>query len=176
MMKGKGPQGLNTDTRGSSLIALARTATLPTRAPRAGYERIVAHCIGCRRETETILHIIIKFGSLRVEAEELARPDRPKPVRILDTGTCIGEYPLSSSLSLEFHDSSLVTCKSIIQMTEVLFEEYPRSAYKLLQRFFATKFPQRCYFHGMGNLSPRHEIIQQKKNSIKSGVFHEGRS
>lgn len=70
--RGVTAQGLYQNDRGSALLALARAGMLPTRAHRAKFQQIDAHCTKCGRDIETIAHVIMNCEP-QPETEELAR-------------------------------------------------------------------------------------------------------
>ncbi|XP_018495304.1 uncharacterized protein LOC108864347 [Galendromus occidentalis] len=72
-VRGVTVRGLYTNSRGSTLLALARAGMLPTRAHRTKYEPLDPLCTKCGREVETIPHIIMKCEPYHSETNELPR-------------------------------------------------------------------------------------------------------
>ena len=77
--------GIYHNSRGSTLLALARAGMLPTRKYRSKFQTIYSHCIKCGIEEETIRHVLMECTPHHFDEGELperlglvANPDREK--------------------------------------------------------------------------------------------------
>ena len=61
------------NSRGSTLLALARAGMLPTRKHRHKYQHIQPHCIKCGMDEETIPHVIMECTPHHFDEEEILR-------------------------------------------------------------------------------------------------------